>query len=783
MVIFTDKRLLWTCLLLLFQEGILVSTAGYVNSGLLGSYSSGVLPYYYALSALLSMMMVVFSQKAIRKYPLEYVYWLYLISFFVTIVSFCLTLIKVPGIIFATCTILGVIASVILITVSNSIFLAFDIREFRLVSSRIIITSSIGGILFAIICPLLIMVFGSVVLIILNSLLYLGCLVSSGRLKPLQVTETHVEKGDLSPFSIPIFRLIVACSVFFFASSILLDYSFKLSLKQTFDDNKIAMVTTSFFGMISFLIILTQLFGKKSFVQKYGVLNTLFVLPLLVISFCFFVLIFPNILSIMLLVGVLIVYNSGPCFNAIETLWNVIPRKIQFLAKSQSFIIVSIIGNAILPATILLLLGEKYASIRVVIVIALILMFFSILVLWRIKLKYREHLKTLVEQPRFLQFHSVTLPKSIETEELTELIPEIGHRYSIYDAMLYFKHRDVDPILYLMSGLSRTRDFVNFHARVKMLGKILSKQAEDCLIELLNSKLAVLPNALPMTIAIRSMSELSEQFRKAIEKKLNAESELIISLNQYKLSELPEHFHLEVQSRLQLAIHRFFYYFASLHHARDVLNVLPNILDQIFLKSEQVNKANAIEYLETLTEDSSLRDLLQNTMDPQVFPIKDEKYFEQDPWLLQIKQIKTFIPKGHMNIVEKALFLRRVKLFESLPAEILELIVESLQEESIKSKSLIFSKGDHAHKVYMVVSGTVSIEANGQQLTQIPQYGIFGELGILGNVPRVASAMAQTDVILLSIQKQEFLQLLEDIPEVSKAVIQQLVDYLKDRPE
>jgi hypothetical protein len=785
MAIFSDKRLLWTGLLLFFQQGVLVATAGYVNSGLLSTYSAGILPYYYTVSALLSVITILFSQKAIQNHPQAYVYWFYLISFFVNLSFLFLLPFHIPGFIFIICTLLSLIVGIIMIANSNSIFLAFDIREFRQVSSRIIMVTCVGGILFAVICPLLINFFGNTILLLLNSVLYLGCLISSRRLKPLHMQDPSLEEVNIHPLSIPIFRLIIGCSVLFLSSCILLDYVLKLSLKENFDEKTIGMVTTSFVGIISFLLILTQLFGKQSFVQRYGVVKTLLFLPIVAMIFSLLVLIFPAFISILILFGAVSIYSEGPCYNAIQTLYNVIPRKVQFIAKAQAFIILTIVGEAIIPSIILLFLGEKYASIRMVVLIALVLQFLSILVLWRIKTSYRERLKALVEQPRFLQFENVTFSESIENQEISDVIPQIGHRYSIYDAILYLKKRGVNPIPFLMDGLINTKDIENFEARVKMLGKIPGIEVEQSLTELLNCRLAVLPNTIPMTIAFRSFIGISDSFRKIIQAKLNTEVQTIRILKQLLTTNTQEHVLFEIKSRLELAIRRFFYYFASLNNTREVLNALPNILDQIFVKSEQVKRANAIEYLETITDDAFLRKSLQDTMDSQFGLISESEcndFIKQDPWLVQIKLIENFKPGGRMNTTEKALFLRRVKLFESLPAEILELIAEPLQIEIKKASSVIFLKGEEALKVYMVIAGTVSIEGNNHLINRIPQYGIFGELGILGNSTRVASAIAQTDVTLLTIQKQEFLQFLEDIPEISKAVIQQLVGYFKDKP-
>ncbi|MDI1351732.1 MAG: cyclic nucleotide-binding domain-containing protein, partial [bacterium] len=55
----------------------------------------------------------------------------------------------------------------------------------------------------------------------------------------------------------------------------------------------------------------------------------------------------------------------------------------------------------------------------------------------------------------------------------------------------------------------------------------------------------------------------------------------------------------------------------------------------------------------------------------------------------------------------------------------------------------------------------------------------FGELGSLDNLPRTTDAIATSDGLLLYIEKKEFIQVLEDVPEVMRAIISQVILYLR----
>ena len=70
---------------------------------------------------------------------------------------------------------------------------------------------------------------------------------------------------------------------------------------------------------------------------------------------------------------------------------------------------------------------------------------------------------------------------------------------------------------------------------------------------------------------------------------------------------------------------------------------------------------------------------------------------------------------------------------------------------------IIFSAGDQGECVYVVRSGTVTIEAKGLPLEELGPGGIFGELALIDSSPRSATATATTACELVALNERAFL--------------------------
>ena len=132
-----------------------------------------------------------------------------------------------------------------------------------------------------------------------------------------------------------------------------------------------------------------------------------------------------------------------------------------------------------------------------------------------------------------------------------------------------------------------------------------------------------------------------------------------------------------------------------------------------------------------------------------------------------------------MNTMDKTALLRRVKLFDRVPIESLQAIAEISHEKDMAVGEYIFKDKDETDHFYCIVSGKVVIKKGDHILSELHEADYFGELGILDGMPRTANAIATHNGALLYIEKEEFLNVLDDLPEIMRAVVGQIIRYLR----
>lgn len=101
-----------------------------------------------------------------------------------------------------------------------------------------------------------------------------------------------------------------------------------------------------------------------------------------------------------------------------------------------------------------------------------------------------------------------------------------------------------------------------------------------------------------------------------------------------------------------------------------------------------------------------------------------------------------------------------------------------------KAGETIFREGDLGTEMYVVQQGTVEIVklflAQDQQLAVLEKGDFFGEMALLEDLPRSATARALSDVRLLSINGATFDQLLRDNSEIAVRMMRKLSRRLRE---
>ncbi len=95
----------------------------------------------------------------------------------------------------------------------------------------------------------------------------------------------------------------------------------------------------------------------------------------------------------------------------------------------------------------------------------------------------------------------------------------------------------------------------------------------------------------------------------------------------------------------------------------------------------------------------------------------------------------------------------------------------------------IFAEGDTANSMYAVVEGQVDICKNEKVLETVSPEGIFGEMGLVNNKPRMASAVAKTACTIVEINQGDFYFLIRHAPFFVIQVMQVLSERVRRNTE
>ena len=82
----------------------------------------------------------------------------------------------------------------------------------------------------------------------------------------------------------------------------------------------------------------------------------------------------------------------------------------------------------------------------------------------------------------------------------------------------------------------------------------------------------------------------------------------------------------------------------------------------------------------------------------------------------------------------------------------------AIKEEKYKKSDYIINKGTKGKKFYIIYSGNVSISLSGLANKKIfSEFEYFGEVGLLTDSPTTADVIAETDLTVYTLEKDEFL--------------------------
>lgn len=134
------------------------------------------------------------------------------------------------------------------------------------------------------------------------------------------------------------------------------------------------------------------------------------------------------------------------------------------------------------------------------------------------------------------------------------------------------------------------------------------------------------------------------------------------------------------------------------------------------------------------------------------------------------------------SLKEEVEMLRRVPLFAQLEPAKLKLLAFTSERMTFQKNQDLCKQGDPGDAAYIIMSGQADIlvDQDGKEIAvaRVGENAVIGEIAVLCEVPRTATVRAVGKLQALKIDKEHFLRLIYEFPDMGVQVMRELADRL-----
>lgn len=134
----------------------------------------------------------------------------------------------------------------------------------------------------------------------------------------------------------------------------------------------------------------------------------------------------------------------------------------------------------------------------------------------------------------------------------------------------------------------------------------------------------------------------------------------------------------------------------------------------------------------------------------------------------------------------KVRLLKRIPFFKNLKRPELEEVAQIMFERDYQEEEFIFEQGQPGAALFIIQSGEVAVEIthpNGDTdtITRLGRHAFLGELALLDESPRSASAVAKVPTRVISLFRSDLDQLLKENPAIASHIYKSLATIVGSR--
>lgn len=112
--------------------------------------------------------------------------------------------------------------------------------------------------------------------------------------------------------------------------------------------------------------------------------------------------------------------------------------------------------------------------------------------------------------------------------------------------------------------------------------------------------------------------------------------------------------------------------------------------------------------------------------------------------------------------------LSETPLFDELGRDALRLVAFSADRVRLNAGDVLFREGEGADSGFVVVSGAITVERAGGAARSVGRGALLGELALISDVARPATATAREPSEVLKIARGLFSRLFEEYPDLAR---------------
>lgn len=136
--------------------------------------------------------------------------------------------------------------------------------------------------------------------------------------------------------------------------------------------------------------------------------------------------------------------------------------------------------------------------------------------------------------------------------------------------------------------------------------------------------------------------------------------------------------------------------------------------------------------------------------------------------------------QAELLTIERVAVLQRVPMFASAPGHSLVAVARLLDEVRVEPGVTFIERGALEDWLYVVAEGRVRAHIGERVLSDRGPGDVVGELALLAPAARSASVTAIEHTLLLRLRRGPFEELLDDRPEIGRAIIAALARRLQE---